>query len=68
MQSLLKEKSQKRGPTLGDALMLCVTALEQTANQKLPPEGLEVAVLDRNRVGRKFRRLSVGDARQLLSS
>ncbi len=68
VQSLLKEKSQKRGPTLGDALMLCVTALEQTANQKLPPEGLEVAVLDRNRVGRKFRRLSVGDARQLLSS
>jgi proteasome alpha subunit len=68
VQSLLKEKSQNGVPTLGAALTLCVTALEQTANQKLPPEGLEVAVLDRNRAGRKFRRLSVGDARQILSS
>ncbi len=68
VQTFLKEKSQNRTPSLGDALTLCVSALEQTANQKLPPEGLEVAVLDRNRTGRKFRRLSVADVRQLLSA
>jgi proteasome alpha subunit len=68
VQTVLKEKSPNRLPSLGAALALCVSALEQTANQKLQPEGLEVAVLDRNRAGRKFRRLSVADVRQLLSS
>ena len=68
VQTFLKEKSPNRSPSLGAALTLCVSALEQTANQKLPPEGLEVAVLDRNRAGRKFRRLSVADVRQLLSA
>lgn len=68
VQAVLKEKSPSQAPSLGAALNLCVSALEQTANQKLPPEGLEVAVLDRNRAGRKFRRLAVGDIRQLLSA
>ncbi|MBI3355558.1 MAG: proteasome subunit alpha [Nitrospirae bacterium] len=68
VQASVKEKSLSQAPALGAALILCVSALEQTANQKLPPEGLEVAVLDRNRTGRKFRRLSVGDIRQLLSA
>lgn len=68
VQAVLKEKSLNHSPSLGAALSLCVSALEQTANQKLPPEGLEVAVLDRNRTGRKFRRLSVSDVRQLLSA
>lgn len=67
VQAVLKEKSPSQAPSLGAALNLCVSALEQTANQKLPPEGLEVAVLDRNRIGRKFRRLAVGEVRQLLS-
>jgi proteasome alpha subunit len=67
VQVVLKEKSPSQAPSLGAALNLCVSALEQTANQKLPPEGLEVAVLDRNRTGRKFRRLAVGEVRQLLS-
>jgi proteasome alpha subunit len=49
------------------AVGLCVTALEQTANQKLSPEGLEVALLDRQRTGRKFRRMSTAEVRQLLS-
>jgi proteasome alpha subunit len=48
-------------------LALCVAALEQVATQKLPSENLEVAVLDRTRAGRKFRRLSIADVRQLLS-
>jgi proteasome alpha subunit len=68
VQAVLKEKSPGQAPSLGAALNLCVAALEQTANQKLPPEGLEVAVLDRNRTGRKFRRLAVGEVRQLLST
>jgi proteasome alpha subunit len=63
----LKENSPSQAPPLDAALKLCVTALEQTANQKLPPEGLEVAVLDRTRVGRKFRRVSIADVRFILS-
>jgi len=68
VQAVLKEKSSGQAPSLKAALNLCVSALEQTANQKLPSEGLEAAVLERNRTGRKFRRLSVGDVRQLLSA
>ncbi len=67
VQTHLKEKGQGHVASLSTALTLCVAALEQTANQKLPPDGLEVAVLDRNQAGRKFRRLSVGEVRQLLS-
>ncbi|NJN69986.1 MAG: proteasome subunit alpha [Nitrospira sp.] len=67
VQTILKEKSSSQAPSLDAALKLCVTALEQTANQKLQPEGLEVAVLDRTRIGRKFRRVSVSDIRRILS-
>jgi len=68
VQAVLKEKGSSQPPTLAAALSLCVSALEQTANLKLSPEGLEVAVLDRHRVGRKFRRLPVSDVRRLLST
>jgi proteasome alpha subunit len=68
VQAVLKEKGSSQPPPLAAALSLCVSALEQTANLKLPPEGLEVAVLDRHRVGRKFRRLPVSDIRRLLSA
>jgi proteasome alpha subunit len=64
----LKEKSPSQLPTLDEALRLCVTALDQTASQKLQPEGLEVAALDRTRAGRKFRRLVISDIRHALSS
>ena len=67
VQTMLKEKSSTQPPSLAAALALCVASLEQTANLKLSPEGLEVAVLDRNRVGRKFRRVPVSDIRRLLS-
>ncbi|MGE0470271.1 MAG: proteasome subunit alpha [Nitrospira sp.] len=67
VQTILKDKSSGQSPSLDVALKLCVTALEQTANQKLQPEGLEVAVLDRTRTGRKFRRISVSDIRRILS-
>ncbi|MBL8038343.1 MAG: proteasome subunit alpha [Nitrospira sp.] len=68
VQGFLKEKNSSHTPTLEEALRLCVTALDQTTNQKLQPEGLEVAVLDRSRTGRKFRRLSISDIRQALSA
>lgn len=68
VQVILKEKNTAQPPTLGAALALCISALEQTANQKLPVEGLEVAVLDRTREGRKFRRFSSADLRALLSA
>jgi proteasome alpha subunit len=64
----LKEKSSSQAPTLETALARCLSALEQTANLKLPHEGLEVAVLDRHRVGRKFRRLPVDEIHRLLSA
>jgi proteasome alpha subunit len=68
VQAVLKEKSLSQPPSLAAALSLCVSALEQTANLKLSPEGLEVAVLDRRRAGRKFRRVPVSDIRRLLSA
>ena len=67
VHTALKDKIQNQTPALDGALRLCVTALEQTANQKLQPEGLEVAILDRIRNGRKFRRLSVSDVRRILT-
>jgi proteasome alpha subunit len=68
VQAVLKEKSTTQPPTLKTALSLCVSALEQTSNQKLPVEGLEVAALDRTRDGRKFRRFSPSEVKQLLSA
>jgi proteasome alpha subunit len=41
--------------------------LEHVAGQKIPSENLEVAVLDRNRLGRKFKRLSSTDISQLFA-
>jgi proteasome alpha subunit len=67
VQAVLKEKSTGQAPSLKAAVKLCVSALEQTANQKLAVEGLEIAILDRHRPGRKFRRLSVGEIKQFLS-
>jgi proteasome alpha subunit len=63
-------KDKVTGPPLSlkAALGFCVSALEQTANQKLSPEGLEVAVLERARTGRKFRRLMPVEVQQLLTA
>ena len=64
----MKDKVTGPPPALKAALGFCVSALEQTANQKLNPEGLEVAVLERGRIGRKFRRLTPGEVQQLLTA
>jgi proteasome alpha subunit len=64
----MKDKVTGPPPSLKAALGFCVSALEQTANQKLNPEGLEVAVLERARTGRKFRRLMPVEVQQLLTA
>ncbi|HJU06639.1 MAG TPA: proteasome subunit alpha [Nitrospiraceae bacterium] len=66
LQTYLKERKSDT-PALKAALGLCVNALENVTGQKLPFEGLEVAVLDRTRVGRKFRRIASSESRQILS-
>lgn len=53
--------------TLRDALKLCADALENTTGQKMKAQHLEVAVLDRNRIGRKFRRLSQEEIQEFIS-
>lgn len=67
LQVFLKERYKTEPLTLKAALSLCVAALESVTNQKLPLEGLEVAALDRTRVGRKFRRIQPSESRQLLA-
>lgn len=67
LQVFLKERYKTEPLTLKAALSLCVAALESVTNQKLPLEGLEVAALDRTRVGRKFRRIPPSESRQLLA-
>lgn len=53
--------------TLKDALKLSVEALETTVNTKLAKENMEVAVLDRGRNGRKFRRIKIDELTSLLT-
>jgi len=68
VQAVLREKGFTQPPELQAALVLCIAALDQVGNQKLLPESLEVAVLDRTRDGRRFRRLTPADTKQLLPS
>jgi proteasome alpha subunit len=68
VQTILREKLPSQLPDLKSALALCIGALEQTGNQKLSLESLEAAVLDRTRDGRKFRRFTPAEMKQLLSS
>jgi proteasome alpha subunit len=67
LQVFLKDRYGGEAPTLSAALSLCMAALESISNQKIPFEGLEVATLDRNRAGRKFRRIASAEARQIIS-
>jgi proteasome alpha subunit len=67
LQLFLKERYKTDAPALKAALSLCLSGLESVTNQKLSMEGLEVAVLDRTRPGRKFRRIAPAESRQILS-
>jgi proteasome alpha subunit len=52
--------------SLEEALRLASRGLEAAASQKVKAANLEVAVLERERVGRKFRRLSLAELRGLM--
>ena len=56
----------KANLSLQEALKLSMEAFEGTNEQKTTPQSLEVAVLDRKRIGRKFRRLTASEVKQLL--
>jgi proteasome alpha subunit len=60
----------RAGLSLRDALRLGQRALQRAADGQppVPPENLEVCVLDRNRVGRKFHRLSTDTLREHLGT
>ena len=62
----LKDKYSADMP-LKEALKLSVEALESTVNTKLAKENMEVAVLDRGRNGRKFRRIKTDELTSLLT-
>jgi proteasome alpha subunit len=65
--SHLKTRWTTPAVPLRDALRLCLEGLDTVTNQKLGPEGLEVAVLDRTRAGRAFRRIAPAEVRVLLA-
>ena len=56
--------------SLGDALQLGRRALQRASDgqPQVSPENLEVCVLDRNRPGRKFTRLSTDELKESLGS
>ncbi|RMH09440.1 MAG: proteasome subunit alpha [Nitrospirae bacterium] len=63
----LRRDGPAPSPDLRTALTHCRRSLESVTDQKLSVEGLEVAVLDRNRIGRKFRRLTHQEVAGLLA-
>jgi proteasome alpha subunit len=69
LQTYLKDRVPAPLPSLANALSLSFAALLEGGNTpKISPDGLEVAVLDRTKAGRKFRRLSVAEVRQYVST
>jgi len=69
-ETLLAALQQGAGDQLLDvksALKHCVSVLKTVSEQGVAPDGLEVALLDRLRSGRKFRRLSQDEFSSLLS-
>lgn len=61
----LKER-YKGSAGLKEMLELSVQSLEGTTNQSITANGLEVAVLDRTRPGRKFKRFTPQEIKELL--
>ncbi len=63
-------KARWTAPTLAlrQALKLSIESLDTVTGQKLAVEGLELAVLDRTRPGRTFRRLASGETKALVNS
>ena len=61
-------RSFKPGASLAEALRLGVDALGEVDKREVPAKNLEVAVLDRSRERRKFRRLTERELAELLGS
>jgi proteasome alpha subunit len=66
--TFLKGRWKTSDISLTDALRLSIEALDTVTNQKLSPDGLEVALLDRTRAGRTFRRTGPQELRAILST
>ncbi len=62
----LKDKCPKKTPNSKDALKLGVEALKTVEGSDVGADALEVAVLDRTRTRRKFRRLVAAELAKLL--
>jgi len=67
LKLFLKDKFAE-GLGLEAALQMATRALEAAASQKVKAATLEVAVLDRARLGRKFRRLSQAELRAMVEA
>ncbi len=67
LKQFLRDKYEP-GLSLEGALRLAARALEAAASQKTRAQNLEVAVLERNRTGRKFRRITPAELRALLGT
>jgi len=65
--TFLREGMKPEPSNLKEALSLCLTSIEQATGQPIAVEGLEVAILDRKRSGRKFKRLTQSEARSILA-
>ncbi len=65
LKLFLRDKYSE-GQSLEDALRLASRALGAAASQKVKAANLEVAVLERERVGRKFRRLAPAEVRGMV--
>lgn len=63
---LLKER-YKPDMSLKDAFRLSIEAIESAVNVKLSLENMEVAILDRKRIGRKFRRIKTDELNNYLT-
>ena len=66
--SYLQGRHNREMP-LGETLKVGRAALEHAANGRssVPPQNLEVCLLDKARIGRKFRRLATDELNQLLA-
>lgn len=65
LKAYLKDK-YKSDLNLEEALKLAVKALEAATSQKISDQNLEVAVLEGSRKGRKFRRISRSELKEIL--
>ena len=65
LKLFLRDK-YRDGLGLEEALRLATRALEAAASQKVKAANLEVAILERDRAGRKFRRIPSAELRDLM--